>query len=352
MLVQLAHYSDRFYMAAVGVYVFAMVLHGWEFARARTAAPEAVGQPAAMLAGRAEIDAAGVGAAVVGAADVRAAGVGAAADGDAGHPAAAPATDGPPPPAQGAARSPAERMGRMGVSLVVLGAGLQLVSIVLRGVAAQRWPLGNMYEFISAITFAAVVTWLVVLKRGNGLRPVGGFVLFPVVVLQFLGGTVLYTQAAPVMPALQSYWLVVHVTTVSIASGLFFVPGIASILFLLRSSDRLPAALAAKVPSAEALDRLAYRVTIVAFPLYTFAVIAGAIWAEAAWGRFWGWDPKETVAFVAWVIYAAYLHARATAGWRSGGAAWVNVLGLAAVVFNLFFINLVVAGLHSYAGVN
>ena len=352
MLVQLALYSDRFYMAAVGVYVFAMVLHGWEFARARTAAPEAVGQPAAVLAGRAEIDAAGVGAAVVGAADVRAAGVGAAADGDAGHPAAAPATDGPPPPAQGAARSPAERMGRMGVSLVVLGAGLQLVSIVLRGVAAQRWPLGNMYEFISAITFAAVVTWLVVLKRGNGLRPVGGFVLFPVVVLQFLGGTVLYTQAAPVMPALQSYWLVVHVTTVSIASGLFFVPGIASILFLLRSYDRLPAALAAKVPSAEALDRLAYRVTIVAFPLYTFAVIAGAIWAEAAWGRFWGWDPKETVAFVAWVIYAAYLHARATAGWRSGGAAWVNVLGLAAVVFNLFFINLVVAGLHSYAGVN
>jgi cytochrome c-type biogenesis protein CcsB len=144
----------------------------------------------------------------------------------------------------------------------------------------------------------------------------------------------------------------VHVTTVSIASGLFFVPGIASALFLLRSGDRLPPALAAKVPSAEALDRLAYRVTIIAFPLYTFAVIAGAIWAEAAWGRFWGWDPKETVAFVAWVIYAAYLHARATAGWRSGRAAWVNVLGLTAIVFNLFFINLVVAGLHSYAGVN
>ena len=107
------------------------------------------------------------------------------------------------------------------------------------------------------------------------------------------------------------------------------------------------------MPSAEALDRLAYRVTIVAFPLYTFAVIAGAIWAEAAWGRFWGWDPKETVAFVAWVIYAAYLHARATAGWRSAaGPRGSTSLGLAAVVFNLFFINLVVAGLHSYAGVN
>src|SRR5690242_7443588 len=341
MLVQLALYSDRFYMAAVGVYVFAMVLHGWEFARARTAAPE----PAALLAGRegsapAEVGAAGVGATAVG---LRA---------DAGHPAAASGDDGLPPPDKGAARSPAERMGRMGVSLVVLGAGLQFVSIVLRGVAAQRWPLGNMYEFVSAITFAAVVTWLVVLKRGNGLRPLGAFVLFPVVVLQFLGGTVLYTQAAPVMPALQSYWLVVHVTTVSIASGLFFVPGIASILFLLQSSGRLPTALASKVPSADALDRLAYRVTIIAFPLYTFAVIAGAIWAEAAWGRFWGWDPKETVAFIAWVIYASYLHARATAGWRNGRAAWVNALGLTAVVFNLFFINLVVAGLHSYAGVN
>jgi cytochrome c-type biogenesis protein CcsB len=304
MLLQFALYSDRFFMAAVGVYVLAMVLHGWEFARERTAAPVLVGE----------------------------------------HPA------GDPLPGKGAARPPAERMGRMGVSLVVLGAGLQLVAIVLRGLAAQRWPLGNMYEFISAITLAAIVTWLVVLRRGTGLRPLGAFVLFPVVILQFLGGTVLYTQAAPVMPALQSYWLVVHVTAVSIASGLFFVPGIASALFLLRSSGRLPVALAAKMPSAEALDRLAYRVTIVAFPLYTFAVIAGAIWAEAAWGRFWGWDPKETWAFIAWVVYAAYLHARTTAGWRGRAAAWVNVTGLVVMVFNLLYVNMVSTGLHSYAG--
>jgi cytochrome c-type biogenesis protein CcsB len=178
---------------------------------------------------------------------------------------------------------------------------------------------------------------------------VGLFVLLPVVVLMFLAGTVLYAQAAPVMPALQSYWLVVHVTTVSLSSGLLLVPGVASILYLVSGSGRLPA-LAARLPAADVLDRLAYRTTIIAFPLYTFAIIAGAIWAEAAWGRFWGWDPKETVAFVAWVIYAAYLHARATAGWRTGRAAWINVAGFAAVIFNLFFINMVVAGLHSYAG--
>ena len=107
-----------------------------------------------------------------------------------------------------------------------------------------------------------------------------------------------------------------------------------------------------RLPSADALDRLAYRVTIVAFPVYTFAVVAGAIWAEAAWGRFWGWDPKETVAFVAWVVYAAYLHARTTAGWRGRPAAWINVVGLGVMIFNLLFVNLVSTGMHSYAGVS
>jgi cytochrome c-type biogenesis protein CcsB len=309
MLSEFALYSDRLFMAAVSVYVLAMVLHGAEYAVQRSAKAVLVG-------------------------------------------AGGPALDDEPDehrPAAPAGRSRAERFGRMGVSLVVLGAVLHAASIVLRGLAAERWPLGNMYEFTSAICLAAIVAWLVMLRRSPAARPVGLFVLLPVVILLFLGGTVLYAPAAPVMPALQSYWLVVHVTTVSIASGLLMVPGVASLLFLLRRSGRL-AGVADKLPSADALDRLAYRLTIVAFPLYTFAVMAGAIWAEAAWGRFWGWDPKETVAFVAWVIYAAYLHARATAGWRNGPAAWVNVAGFAAVVFNFFFINMVVSGLHSYAG--
>jgi cytochrome c-type biogenesis protein CcsB len=308
MLTEFALYSDRLFMAAVGVYVLAMVLHGAEYAVERSAKAVLVG---------------------------------------AGGPALEP--DAPPPPRDGSVPNRVDRYGRMGVSLVVLGAVLQAASIVLRGLAAQRWPLGNMYEFTSAICLAAVVAWLVVLRRSPASRSMGLFVLLPVVILLFLGGTVLYAPAAPVMPALQSYWLVVHVTTVSIASGLLMVPGVASLLYLLRRSGKL-AGFAQRLPSADALDRLAYRITIIAFPLYTFAIMAGAIWAEAAWGRFWGWDPKETVAFVAWVIYAAYLHARATAGWRSGPAAWVNVAGFAAVIFNLFFINMVVSGLHSYAG--
>ena len=241
----------------------------------------------------------------------------------------------------------------MGVSLVVLGAGLQFVAIVLRGIAAQRWPLGNMYEFISAITLAAVVTWLVVLRRGTGLRPLGAFVLFPVVILQFLGGTVLYTQAAPVMPALQSYWLVVHVTAISIASGLFFVPGIASALFLLRTAGRLPAALAAKVPSAEALDRLAYRVDDHRVSRSTRSPSSRARSGprRRGAGSGAGTRRRRSRSSPGWSTRPTCTPVRRRAG-APGAAAWVNVLGLAAIVFNLFFINLVVAGLHSYAGVN
>jgi cytochrome c-type biogenesis protein CcsB len=295
----LALTSDRLFLAAVGVYVLAMALHTAEYATTRAARVPALLTPAAPV--------------------------------DSG-------------------RSRPERLGRMALSVTVLGALLHAASLATRGIATDRWPLGNMYEFTSAICLVAVVAWLTVLSRAGAgrastLRAVGPFVLLPVVVLLFLAGTVLYAQAAPVQPALQSYWLAVHVTAVSVSSGMLLVAGVASLLYLVRRTGR-----AERLPSADALDRLAYRVTIVAFPVYTFAVVAGAIWAEAAWGRFWGWDPKETVAFVAWVVYAAYLHARATAGWRTGRAAWINVAGFGVVAFNLFFINMVVAGLHSYAG--
>ena len=252
--------------------------------------------------------------------------VGLRADGDAGHPAAASAR-GPRRP-QGAARSPAERMGRMGVSLVVLGAGLQFVSIVLRGIAAQRWPLGNMYEFISRhhlrrrrhLAGGAEARHRPAPARRVRAVP-GGDAAVPRRHGALHAGRAGDARAAVVLARRARHHGQHRVGPVLRAGHREHRCSCCG------SSDRLPAALAAKVPSAEALDRLAYRVTIVAFPLYTFAVIAGAIWAEAAWGRFWGWDPKETVAFVAWVIYAAYLHARATAGWRSGGAAWVNVAG-------------------------
>ncbi|WP_207837784.1 c-type cytochrome biogenesis protein CcsB [Williamsia soli] len=247
-----------------------------------------------------------------------------------------------------------DRLAKMAYGVVLLATVLQISSIALRGFATGRAPWGNMYEFVSIACAAGMVAALVVLRKRE-YRPLLGFVLLPVVVLLFVAGTYLYTNAAPVVPALKSYWLAIHVSIVAVGSGVFLVSGVASILYLLKlkypnPSDKFWGRVLQRVPSAQTLDRLAYKTVVFAFPLFGLGVICGAIWAEAAWGRFWGWDPKETVSFIAWVIYAAYLHARATAGWRNTAAAWINIAGFVAMLFNLFIINLVVSGLHSYAG--
>jgi cytochrome c-type biogenesis protein CcsB len=322
----LAHNSQYAYTAAVTIYVLSMFFYLAETAFGKRATKAAAPARELVTAG---------GATVTGTTTE-------------------PDPDAPVEPGVRGRRPLAERLGRMAVGLTVLGAVVHLLSIVLRGLAVERWPLGNMYEFMSFVSLVAVVAWLVMLRRFQ-IRRLGAWVLIPVFILMFLGGTVLYTQAEPVQPALQSYWLVIHVTVVSTACGVLLVPGVASVMYLIkganvRNSGRF-AKLGPKLPSQATLDRLAYRTTIFGFPLFTFGVICGAIWAESAWGRFWGWDPKETTAFIAWVVYAAYLHSRATAGWRGNRAAMINVLGFAVMIFNLFFINLVTTGLHSYAGV-
>lgn len=273
--------------------------------------------------------------------------------------------------------------GRAGLIVTTIGFIAQVFSIVTRGIAAGRAPWGNMYEFTSLFCAAGIAVFLIVLWKTKA-RSVGFFVMIPVVILMFVGGTKLYTQVETLVPALHSYWLLIHVLAVSLSSGVLMVSGVASVMYLLRSRYErklvtekawadtaaipgtnpvsaggfAPESLVAtksrlaSLPSLATLDRVAYRTAIVAFPVYTFAVIAGAMWAEVAWGRYWGWDPKETCAFVSWVFYAAYLHARATAGWRGTRAAWISVLGFLSVLFNLFVINIVVSGLHSYAGLN
>ncbi|MEX3647466.1 c-type cytochrome biogenesis protein CcsB [Mycolicibacterium porcinum] len=248
-----------------------------------------------------------------------------------------------------------ERVGKTGLALTYVGIGMLFICIVLRGLATSRVPWGNMYEFINLTSFCGLIAAAVVLRKPQ-YRALWVFVLVPVLILLTVSGRWLYSNAAPVMPALQSYWLPIHVSVVSLGSGVFLVAGVASILFLLKMSpladwDNAFGRILGRLPDAQTLDRIAYRTTIFAFPIFGFGVIFGAIWAEEAWGRYWGWDPKETVSFIAWVVYAAYLHARSTAGWRDRKAAWINVVGFVAMVFNLFFINLVTVGLHSYAGV-
>lgn len=242
-------------------------------------------------------------------------------------------------------------------AMVALALTVHAVHLVLRGLSAHRFPWGNLFEYVSVISFFAIAISAVTLRR-RGMRVMWPWILTPIVALLFYGGAKLYTATAPVVPALQSHWFVIHVSTVSIGAGIGLVSGVASIMYLVRASHPrgsekgLWRFIAGPLPDAEKLDALAYRTAVWALPIFGLGVVFGAIWAEAAWSRFWGWDPKETVSFITWILYAAYLHARATAGWRGKRAAWINVAAFATMVFNLFFINMVVSGLHSYAGLN
>ena len=224
------------------------------------------------------------------------------------------------------------------MALTVIGFALSLAGVVLRGLAAGRAPWGNMFEFtISAMVFVVAVYLIMVWRAG--VRWLG----LPVTLLAAIGNglavTVFYVAVAPLVPALHSVWFIIHIVAAAISGAAFNIGGLLSILYLVKQRaeerDTRAAATSACCRPPRRLDVLAYRFLAFAFPLWTFAVAAGAIWAEYAWGRYWGWDPKETWAFVTWVIYAGYLHARSTAGWRGRRAAVIALIGLALVLVQL-----------------
>jgi cytochrome c-type biogenesis protein CcsB len=277
------------------------------------------------------------------------------------------------------------------------GLAAHVVSIVARGYAAGRLPWGNLYEFSTIVAALIVAAELVVVEAVYRVRAVTGFVLAFVVLSMAGAGLFLYVGPAPLVPALNSYWRQIHVTSIMLASSLLLLGSILTILFLYRDRRERTAAAAERtereelerrsrppimggsvdapdvdaedpphlvsgadepvggtrrggwLPAAATLDRLAYRTIAFAFPVWTFAVISGAIWAQQAWGRYWGWDPKETWAFITWVVFAGYLHARATAGWRGRRAAWIALAGFASLLINFYVVNTFVVSLHTYA---
>lgn len=260
--------------------------------------------------------------------------------------------------AVGRSRWPTGPWLRTAFALTCLGLLIHIGAIVTRGLAEHRVPWANMYEFIAAITCAAVLILTLAAVKFRAYY-MGLFVLLPVVVALVVDVVVVYTPAGQVAPALQSYWIAIHVTAMIIAIGMYIFGAVVTILYLLaaRHERRVAAGqesgvagILAQLPSAGKLDQLAYRAILFAFPAWTFAVIAGAIWADHAWGRYWGWDPKETWSFITWLVYAAFLHARATAGWRGVRAACIQLFGFACLLFNIVVVNLWVTGLHSYAG--
>jgi cytochrome c-type biogenesis protein CcsB len=362
----LSHVSDHFLMVALLLYFLAVLAFAADFAFGRR------GGRAAEVPRPAELVPAGVTAAAEGSQAAGGAGAAAAAPAPAvaSSPAAGTTGTGTAGPASGAPGKPGilgRRAGlpagpwvRAGLGLTMLGLALHIVGVITRGLAVHRVPWGDMYEFVIAVSCVAVIFFVGLMIK---YRPyyLGLFVMAPIVIIIGLAQTVIYTPAGPIAVALNSYWLAIHVTAITLASGTYVVAAVLAVVFLFADRHRRRVAAGAPVrygevfrllPSPERIDQLAYRTVVFAFPLWTFGIMAGAIWADQAWGRYWGWDPTETWAFITWVVYACFLHARVTAGWRGRRAAYIQLVGFGCLLFNLLGVSIFVTGLHSYAGLN
>jgi cytochrome c-type biogenesis protein CcsB len=348
----LADISNDFLLVAVAVYALAMLAYACDFAFGKKVVPAVRKARVPALVGAKSAAGAGIDADGVAAAD--------GADGADGSEGAA-GTAGPDAgagPALGLRPAPLGLWVRIAVALTAVGLAAHLTGVVTRGLSVHRLPWGDMYEFVTALTCVAVAFFLAAMIRYRAYY-MGLFVMVAVVIVLGLAETVIYTPAGPLVPALQSYWLAIHVTAMTLATGVFFVAAVIGItyLFVDRHARRVAAGrptgadgILRRLPGPEALDRLAYRTVVFGFPIWTFGVMAGAIWADRAWGSYWSWDPTETWAFITWVVYACFLHARATAGWRGRRASVIQLAGFGCVLFNVLVISLLVPGLHSYAG--
>ena len=243
---------------------------------------------------------------------------------------------------------------RVGMAMTILALVLHVGSVVLRGIAADRVPWGNMFEF--SLTGTALITLIFLLVQlWQNLKFLGVFITGLTIILLGIATVNYWVPVVPLQPALQSYWLVIHVF-VAIAGTGFFALGAGLAVSQLVQTYRQGRPASTKLrfmetlPDADRLEVLTYRVILVGFVLWTFTLIAGAIWAERAWGRYWGWDTKEVWTFIIWVVYAGDIHARATRGWRGARSSWLALIGFGAVMFNFSVVNVFFKGLHSYSG--
>lgn len=243
------------------------------------------------------------------------------------------------------------KIGGIAGSLAWLGTALLLASVFLRGASVQRAPLGNLFEFAVVAGLAIMLAFCLWSTRRD-LRWLGLFVVTPVLLLLGVALVSWYTEAAELMPSLQSYWLVIHVTVAVIATAVFFLGAAVGILYLWQDKVEQSGArsILNRFPSSRTLERLTHGLHIIAFPLWTFTLIAGAIWARQAWASYWNWDPKEVWTFVIWVVYAAYLHARVTSGWSKQRATYIALAGFGCIIINYTVVNLFFVGQHSYSG--
>jgi cytochrome c-type biogenesis protein CcsB len=363
----MGQYSELFMLLAAGTYTVAFIAFAWDLAKSSKAL-KAIDLRAAQAGEDARVPVAAGAAAESGTGDSS------AGDPRIGGPRLAGPADRSERPSSSVAKGAgaggvvtadadmkyaAERRApaRVAVALTVLGALIHGAGVVTRALGAGRVPWGNMYEFLTTGAFVAIAVFLLVLIRRD-LRFLGTFVVGLAIIMLVAASVAYWTPVGHLVPALQSYWLIIHVSIAVLSSALFTLTFAMSALQLVQSHRQKTGAAGGAdklgfmrlVPSALSLENLSYRINAIAFIGWTFTLMFGAIWAEKAWGRFWGWDTKEVWTFVIWVVYAGYLHARATRGWTGNRAAWLSIVGYLCVIFNFTIVNQFFNGLHSYSG--
>ncbi|MCH8565954.1 c-type cytochrome biogenesis protein CcsB [Nesterenkonia sp. LB17] len=348
---ELAQYSELFMLIAAFIYTAAFMLFAVDMIRSSATIRRVEDELAAENAAEREL---------VGAESSTGAAAGAGTGAGADQPvAAAPADElvddgmaylGTPRP-----------FANVAVALTILAVAAHTFAVAARGIAANRVPWANMYEFLATGALVVAAVYLLVLTRKD-VRFLGTFALGLVVTMMAAATIGFPTPLAHVQPALQTPWIAIHVSLAVLAISLFTLTFAMNVLQLIQHRRELAQAAGETtrrsgwqflrlVPSATSLENWAYRMNAVGFVFWTLGpLITGAIWAEEAWGRYWGWDVKEVWTFVIWVVYAGYLHARATRGWTGNRAAWLSIIGYGCIIFNYAVVNIYFPGLHSYAG--
>ncbi|HJV35926.1 c-type cytochrome biogenesis protein CcsB [Geomonas sp.] len=244
---------------------------------------------------------------------------------------------------------PKESVGRAGHWLIILGLLVHLGFTLDRYLEAGHTPITNLHESLSFFSLA-IVGVFIMFERRYKVSILGSFVI-PLALLVLLVSAAFSHAIPPLNPALKSKWLAVHTTMAFLGYAAFAVSFGTSIMYLIQShflKKRRLGSLFQKLPPLDVLDEISYRCLTIGFPLLTFAIISGAIWAETAWGTYWSWDPKETWSLITWLIYAALLHGRLTTGWRGRKAAMLSIVGFVIMLFTFLGVNLLLPGLHSY----
>jgi len=237
-----------------------------------------------------------------------------------------------------------EKIGKYATWILAAGLLCQTIAFVLRTVAVKHAPFVNIYETLVFWSWLIALIYLIFQFKFH-IRVLGAIVS-PLAFLAIAVASLLpeqYKQAAPLVPALQSGWLPFHIATCFVAYACFAVSFAAGLAYLLKRTGKPESML-----SRDNLDMIGYKSISVGFPFLTLGIISGAIWGNVAWGRYWGWDPKETWSLITWFIYAIYLHLRIVSKWKGKYCAIVSIIGLLAVIFTYFGVNFLLSGLHAY----